>query len=118
MVNLAVFLCYSQGLTADPTSSLLFLPEIFDPTATSQRLGQLPTQACVQVQFPLRIVGIGVTTDLHVSNVLHFRCRHKLDRQALALLFSPRTGGVQVAILYGGGCVSLLYSCVPCRIPW
>src|SRR3954451_21267372 len=58
MMDLTVLLCDPQWLTTDPTSSLLFLPERFDPAATCQRLGQLPTQPCLQVQFPLRIVGI------------------------------------------------------------
>src|SRR5205823_2301266 len=55
VVNLAVFFCYAQRLTADHASSLLVFPEVFDPSATGQRLGQLPTQPCFQVQFPLRI---------------------------------------------------------------
>jgi hypothetical protein len=74
MMDLTVLLCDSQGLTTDPTSAPLFLPEIFDPTATSQRLGQLPTQPCLQVQFPLRIVGIDVTPNLHITNDLHLGC--------------------------------------------
>src|SRR3982751_3743072 len=73
MMDLAVLLCDPQGLTADSTSSLLFLPEIFDPTASCQRLGQLPTQPCFQVQFPLRIVGIDGAADLHIANDPHLR---------------------------------------------
>src|SRR5271168_1078082 len=76
MMDLAVFLCDPQGLTTDPTSSLLVLPEIFDPTATCLRLGQLPTQPCLQVQFPLRIIGIGGALDLHIANDLHPGCCH------------------------------------------
>src|SRR5262245_18921669 len=71
MMDLTVFLCEPQRLTTDLTSSLLFLPEIFDPAAPGQRLGQLPTPPCFQVQFPLRIVGIDVTPDLHVTNDPH-----------------------------------------------
>src|SRR5258708_6005784 len=78
MMDLAVFLCVPQELTTDPTSSLLFLPEIFDPTATCQRLGQLPTQPCLQVQFPLRIVGIGGAPDLYIANDPHLGCFHQL----------------------------------------
>src|SRR5262245_28776482 len=74
MVDLTVLLCDLQGLTTDPTSPPLFLPEILDPAATRQRLGQLPTQPCLQVQFPLRIVGIDVTPDLHITNDPHLGC--------------------------------------------
>jgi hypothetical protein len=49
MMDLPVLLCRPQRLTTDPTSSPLFLREIFDPTATCQRLGQLPTQPRLQV---------------------------------------------------------------------
>jgi hypothetical protein len=59
MVDMHVFLRDSQRLTADQASSLSFLPQAFDPTATCQRLAQLPYQSCFQVQFPLRIVELG-----------------------------------------------------------
>jgi hypothetical protein len=42
MMDLTVLLCQAQWLTADPTSSLLSLPEIFDLPVTCPRLGQLP----------------------------------------------------------------------------
>jgi hypothetical protein len=86
MVDLAVLLGDSQGLTADHASARLFLPEVFDPTATHQRLGQLPTQPCLQVQFPLRILGIDGAADLHVTNDPHLGRGHQLDRPALAFL--------------------------------
>src|SRR4051794_40573794 len=77
MVDLVVLLCDPQGLTTDHTSSLLSLPEMFDPTVTRQRLGQLPTPPCFQVQFPLRIVGIDGAPDLHVTNDPHLGCFHQ-----------------------------------------
>src|SRR5262249_724411 len=98
MVDLTVFLRDVQGLTTDPASSLLVLPEIFDPTATGQRLGQLPTQPCFQVPFPLRIVGIDSAPDLHVTNDLHRRLRHQLDRPALALVVTQHAGQDPVAV--------------------
>src|SRR5947209_19394397 len=58
MVDLTVLLREAQGLTADRTSSLLILPEIFDPTATCPRWGLLPAQPCLKAQFQLRIVRI------------------------------------------------------------
>src|SRR2546423_12278477 len=97
MMDLAVLLCDPQWLTTDPTSSLLFLPERFDPAATCQRLGQLPTQPCLQVQFPLRVVGIHGAADLHIANDLHLGCYHQLDRPALAVLVKQRTGEDPVA---------------------
>src|SRR5438128_2492911 len=101
MMDLAVLLCEPQRLTADHTSSLLFPPEIFDPTATCQRLGQLPTPPCLQVQFPLRIVGIDVTPDLHITNDPHLGCFHQLDRPALAVLVQQPTGEDPVARTVG-----------------
>src|SRR5271157_3269043 len=98
MMDLTVVLCYPQRLTADHTSSLLSLPEIFHPTATCPRLGQLPTQPCFQVQFPLRIVGIDGAADLHITNVPHLGCRHQLDRPTLAFLVAQRTGEDPVAM--------------------
>jgi len=98
MMDLIVVLCYPQGLTADHTSSLLSLPEIFHPTATCPRLGQLPTQPCLQVQFPPRIVGIDGAADLHIANDLHLGCCHQLDRPALAFLVPQRTGEDPVAL--------------------
>src|SRR5208282_5331453 len=76
--------CYPPRLTTDHTSSLLSLPEIFHPTATCPRLGQLPTQPCLQVQFPLRIVGIDGAADLHITNDPHLGCCHQLNRPTLA----------------------------------
>src|SRR5205823_5713187 len=101
MVDLTVFLRYPQRLTADHASSLLFLPEVFDPTATCQRLGQLPTQPCFQVPFPLRIVGIDGAADLHVTNDLHLRRGHQLDGPALALVVAQRAGEDPVARTVG-----------------
>src|SRR4029077_1189768 len=98
MMDLTVLLCYPQRLTAGHTSSLLFLPEIFDPTVTCPRLGQLPTPPCLQVQFPLRIVGIDGALDLHVTNDLHLGCGHQLDRPTLAFLVQQRTGEDPVAM--------------------
>src|SRR5215471_16104255 len=86
MVDLAVFLRYPQRLTADHASSLLLLPEVFDPSAPGSRLGQLPAQPCFQVPFPLRIVGVDVAPDLHITNDLHPRRGHQLDGPALALV--------------------------------
>src|SRR5262249_16743715 len=101
MVNLTVLLCDPQGLTTDPTPSPLLLPEIFDPTATCRRLGQLPTQPCLQVQFPLRVVGIDVAADLHVSNDPHLGRGHQLDRPTLAVLVPQPTGEDPVAMTIG-----------------
>src|SRR6516164_4066175 len=70
MVDLAVFLRYPQRLTADHASALLLFPEVFDPSAPGQRLGQLPAQPCFQVQFPLRLEGVDGAPDLHVTNDL------------------------------------------------
>src|SRR5207253_4776119 len=98
MVDLAVFLRYPQRLTADHASSLLLLPEVFDPPATCQRLGQLPAQPCFQVQFPLRIVGVDGAPDLHVTNDLHLRCCHQLDRPTLTFLVSQNPGEDPVAV--------------------
>src|SRR3954447_1140708 len=98
MMDLAVLLCDPQWLTTDPTSSLLFLPEIFDPTATCQRLGQLPTPPCLQVQFPLRIIGVYGAPDLHITNDPHLGCFHQLDRPALAFLVQQPTGEDPVAM--------------------
>src|SRR3954465_5779135 len=98
MMDLAVLLCKPQRLTAGPTSSLLFLPEPFDPTATCPRLGQLPTPPCFQVQFPLRIVGIHGATDLHITNDLHLCRGHQRDRPALAFLVQQRAGKDPVAV--------------------
>src|SRR6266540_357390 len=98
MMDLTGLLCDPQGLTADHTSSLLVLPERFDPTATCQRLGQLPTPPCFQVQFPLRIVGIDDAPDLHVANDPYLGCFHQLDRPALAFRIPQPTGKDRVAI--------------------
>jgi hypothetical protein len=38
MVDLQIFLCDARRLTADQASSLVFLTQVFDPTATCQRL--------------------------------------------------------------------------------
>src|SRR5262245_11420883 len=101
MMDLPVLLCGPQRLTTDPTSSPLFLPQIVDPTATGQRLGQLPTPPCLQVQFPLRIVGIDVAADLHITNDLHLGRGPQLDRPALASLVPQRTGEDPVAMTVG-----------------
>src|SRR3954453_1680786 len=98
MMDLAVLLCDPQRLTAGQTSSLLFLPEIFDPAATCQRLGELPTRPCFQVQFPLRIVGIDGAADLHIANDLHLGCYHQLDRPPFAGRVQQRTGKDPVAV--------------------
>jgi hypothetical protein len=98
MVDLAVFLCDSPRLAADHASSLLFLPEIFDPTAACQRLGQLPAQPCFQVRFPPPIVAIDAAANLHLTNDPHLRCRHRLNRPALAFLVSQRAGEDPVAV--------------------
>src|SRR4051812_38757512 len=92
MMDLIVFLCGSQGLTTDRTSSFLSLPEEFDPIPTCLRLGQLPTPPCFQVWLPLRIVRIDGAPDLHVTNDLHLGCCHQLDRPALAFLIQQLTG--------------------------
>src|SRR4051794_4595685 len=68
MMDLVVLLRETQRLTTDRASSLLSLPKGFDPPATGQRLGQLPTHPCFQVRFPPRIVGIDGAPDLHVTN--------------------------------------------------
>src|SRR4029077_13202825 len=91
MMDLTVLLCQSQRLTAGHTSSLLFLPEIFDLPVTCPRLGQLPTPPCFQVQFPLRIVGINGAVDLHITDDLHLRRGHQRNGPALALLIPQRT---------------------------
>jgi hypothetical protein len=64
MVDVAVFLCDPQRLTAHQASSLLNLPQELNPAATFLRLGQLPAPPCFQVQFPLRIVRVDGATDL------------------------------------------------------
>src|SRR5271157_5726279 len=87
--------------TAIRTSSLLSLPEIFHPTATCPRLGQLPTQPCLQVQFPLRIVGIDGAADLHITNDPHLGCCHQLNRPTLAFLVPQHTGEDPVAMTVG-----------------
>ena len=45
---------------------------------------QLPGQSLFQVQFPLRIVGIGCTANLHPPQDLDSRCVHELDGPSLA----------------------------------
>src|SRR5215471_18897643 len=101
MMVLTIFLCRSQWLTTNPTSSPLFLPKILDPTAACQRLGQLPTPPCLQVQFPLLIVGIDVAPDLHITNDPDLGRGHQLDRPALAFLVPQRTGEDPVAMTLG-----------------
>ena len=98
MMNVTVLLCQSQRLTADPTSSLLSLPERLDLPVTCPRLGQLPTPPCFQVQFPLRIVGIDGAADLHITKDLHLRHGHQWDRPTLAFLIQQRAGEDPVAV--------------------
>src|SRR5258707_4024361 len=98
MMDLTIFLCQSQRLTAGHASSLLFLPEIFDLPVTCPRLGQLPSPPCFQVQFPLRIVGIDGAADLHVTDDLHLRCGHQLNGPALAFWVKQRAGKDPVAV--------------------
>src|SRR5439155_19383144 len=50
----------------------------------------LPNQTLFQVQFPLRIVGVRVAADLHVSPDLHLARTHPLDRVGRVLPSSQR----------------------------
>jgi hypothetical protein len=62
----------------------LLFPEIFDPSSTRQSVAELPGQPLLQVEFPLRIVGVGGTPNLHPPQDFDSRCVHELDGSALA----------------------------------
>ncbi len=54
-------------LLADGTDPLLLLPEVQQFSSPSQIVGHPDSQAFLKVDFPLRIVRIGVPFDLDMS---------------------------------------------------
>src|SRR5262245_49695357 len=79
-----------KDLPAQHASSLLPLPEIFDPASTCQGVSQLPDRPFLQVEFPLRIVRVGCTPNLLPSQDLDPRCAHEPDRSRRARAITDR----------------------------
>ena len=79
MVDVPGPLLHLQRLPAYPTSSLLILPLVLDPTVSGQSLLQFPYHSCFQIQFPLWIVGIDFAPYLHLADDPHFACFHQHD---------------------------------------
>src|SRR5262249_32998489 len=84
MVDVPGLLFGVKRLPARHAISLLLLPEIGDPSSTRQSVAELPGQPLFQVEFPLRIVGVGGTPNLHPPQDFHSRCAHELDGPDLA----------------------------------
>jgi hypothetical protein len=64
-------LFFPQELSAHRATSLLPLPQIPDLAPTRERALHLPEQAFLEVFFPLRVVGVGVASDLHLPHYPH-----------------------------------------------
>src|SRR5262249_22835270 len=84
VVDVPGLLFGAKDLPAHHAPPLLFLPEVLDPASTCQGMGQLPDRPLLQVEFPLRIIGVGCTPDLLPSQDLDPRCLHQSDRSCRA----------------------------------
>src|SRR3954447_13732403 len=101
MVDVPGLLFGVKSLPAHHATSLLFLPEIFDPSSTRQGVAQLPGQPLFQVEFPLWIVGVGCTPDLRPPQDFDPRGVHELNGPGLtcAITDDAREHPVSVAHL-------------------
>ena len=85
MVDVPGLLFDAKGLPAHHATSLLLFPEVLNPSSTRQSVGQLPGQPLFQIQFPLRVVGVGCTPNLHPPQDFDPCCVHQLNWPSLAL---------------------------------
>ena len=101
MVDVPGLLFGVKRLPAHHATSLLLLPEVFDPSSTRQGVAELPGQPLFQVEFPFRVVGVGGTPNLHPPQDLNSRCAHELDGPDLvrAVTDRAREHPVSVALL-------------------
>src|SRR5262249_36824918 len=91
VVDVLGLLFEAKGLPAHHATSLLFPPEILDPSSTRQSVGQLPGRPLFQIEFPLRIVGVGCAWNLHPPQDFDSCCVHQLDRPSLASAITDHT---------------------------
>src|SRR3954449_1295780 len=84
MVDVPGLLFGLKDAPAHHTSPPLSLPEILDPASTRQGMRQLPARPLLQVELPLRIVGVGRTPDLHPAQDLDPGRLHQPDRSCRA----------------------------------
>src|SRR5689334_22051099 len=80
MVDVPGLLFRLKEPPAHHASPPLSLPEILDPAPTCQGMRQLPGRPFLRVEFPLRIVGVGRTPDLHPPQDPYTGRFHQPDR--------------------------------------
>src|SRR6202042_2572428 len=100
MMDVPGFFFGLKDLPAHHASTPLSLPEILDPASTCQGMRQLPGRSLLQVELPLRIVGVGRTPDLHPPQDLDPGRFHQPDRSRRtgAVTDQPREHPVPVAL--------------------